>query len=183
MGSVYLQLWDGMVGQYIATPLNTNVKYWAQRWFYMPQREYYVACDIDQIPMSSARWSEKPSASGMEQVRELLALIDRRRVNGIIVVTNFTFWRCQPSKERAHPAFEFRGDTDGTQEVPEPINREEVMRQIGVLFNLTGHLKIDDQERAFGVGNLPLEVRVFVLVWPNSFFVAMYSLVLLKIHG
>jgi hypothetical protein len=29
IGSAYLQLWDGMVGQYIATLLNTNVKYWA----------------------------------------------------------------------------------------------------------------------------------------------------------
>jgi hypothetical protein len=28
VGSVYLQLWDGMMTQYIATPLNTNVKYW-----------------------------------------------------------------------------------------------------------------------------------------------------------
>ena len=29
VGSAYLQLRDGMVGQYIATLLNTNVKYWA----------------------------------------------------------------------------------------------------------------------------------------------------------
>ena len=50
-----------------------------------------MACDIDQIPVSNARWSERPSASGMEQVRELLALIDRRRVVGFIVVMKFTF--------------------------------------------------------------------------------------------
>jgi hypothetical protein len=29
VGSVYLQLRDGMTTQYITTPLNTNVKYWA----------------------------------------------------------------------------------------------------------------------------------------------------------
>ena len=51
-----------------------------------------MACDIDQIPVSSGRWLERPSASGMEQVRELLALIDQRRVYGVIVVMNFTFW-------------------------------------------------------------------------------------------
>ena len=66
-----------------------------------------MACDIDQIPMSNARWSERPSASGMEQVRELLALIDRRRVDGVIVAMNFTFQQCQRGKERAHPAYEF----------------------------------------------------------------------------
>jgi hypothetical protein len=66
VGSVYLQLRDGMATQYIATPLNTNVKYWAQRWFYMPQAlEHVVACDVDQIPVSSAR-SERLNANGME---------------------------------------------------------------------------------------------------------------------
>ena len=50
-----------------------------------------MACNIDQIPVSNARWSERPSASGMEQVRELLALIDRRGVDGVIVVTNLLF--------------------------------------------------------------------------------------------
>ena len=80
-----------MVAQYITTPLNTNVKYWVQRWFYMPQGEHYVACDIDQIPVSNSKWSERPDANGMEQVTELLALIDRRRVDGVVVATNFTF--------------------------------------------------------------------------------------------
>ena len=53
-----------------------------------------MACDIDQIPMSNAKWSERPGANGMEQVTELLALIDRRRVDGVVVVTNFTFQQC-----------------------------------------------------------------------------------------
>ena len=60
----------------------------------MPQGEHYVAYDIDQIPVSNAKWPERPSANGMEQVTELLALIDRRRVDGVVVATNFTFWHC-----------------------------------------------------------------------------------------
>ena len=42
----------------------------------MPQVKPYVACDVDQIPVSNAKWSERPNANGMEQVTELLALID-----------------------------------------------------------------------------------------------------------
>ena len=57
----------------------------------MPQVEPYVACDINQIPMSNAKWPERPSANGMEQVIELLVLIDRRRLDGVIMATNFTF--------------------------------------------------------------------------------------------
>jgi hypothetical protein len=95
-----------MATQYIATPLNTNVKYWAQRWFYMSQaQERVVACDVDQIPVSSAKWSERPNANGMEQVREILQLIDRRRLDGVIVASNFVLCRVQPCKERAHLSF------------------------------------------------------------------------------
>ena len=68
-----------------------------------------MMCDIDQILVSNARWLERHNPSGMEQARELLVLIDQRRVDGVIVATNFTFWLCQPSKERADPAYEFWG--------------------------------------------------------------------------
>ena len=57
----------------------------------MQQGEHYVACDIDYVPVSNAKWLERPGVNGMEQVMELLALIDRRRVNGVIVAANFTF--------------------------------------------------------------------------------------------
>ena len=57
----------------------------------MPQVEPYVACNVDQIPVSNAKWLERPSANRMEQVMELLALIDQRRLDGVIVATNFTF--------------------------------------------------------------------------------------------
>ena len=32
---VYLQLCDGMVGEYLTVPLNTSLKGWNSRWFYM----------------------------------------------------------------------------------------------------------------------------------------------------
>ena len=46
---------------------------------------------VDPIPMSNAKWLERPSTNGMEQVMELLALIDQRRLDVVIVATNFTF--------------------------------------------------------------------------------------------
>jgi hypothetical protein len=86
VGSVYLQLRDGIAHRYIAVPLNTNVKFWNQHWFYMPRvTGQKVRCDIDQIPVSNAKWSERPSNQEMEQVHELLALIDRRVLDGIVV--------------------------------------------------------------------------------------------------
>ena len=57
----------------------------------MPWREHHVACDIDQILVSNAKWSERPGVNGMEQVKELLTLINRRRVDRVIVPINFIF--------------------------------------------------------------------------------------------
>jgi hypothetical protein len=104
----------------------------------MPQSKRFVACDIDQIPLSNTRWSERTAANEMDQVRELLALIDRRRLDGVIVASNFVFWRVQPSKERTHPGFEFQGETDGTREVPEEIDQEEAKWRLAMMFNLRG---------------------------------------------
>jgi len=56
-------------------------------------------------------------------VRELLALIKGVRTNNGLVATSFIVRRVQPYKERAHLAFEFKGETDGTQERPEMLSR------------------------------------------------------------
>ena len=37
VGGVYLQLRDGMASEYINVPLNTSLKGWNARWFYVKQ--------------------------------------------------------------------------------------------------------------------------------------------------
>ena len=37
VGGVYLQLYDGMKGEYNTVLLNTSLKGWNARWFYMKQ--------------------------------------------------------------------------------------------------------------------------------------------------
>jgi len=36
------------------------------------------------------------------------------KVNGVVVAVSFIVRHIQPYKERAHPGFNFKGDTDGT---------------------------------------------------------------------
>ena len=52
VGGVYLQLCDGMVGEYLTIPLNTSLKGWNTRWFYMKQSHPTVRCNVDHIPKS-----------------------------------------------------------------------------------------------------------------------------------
>ena len=50
VGGVYLQLRDGMAGEYLTMLLNTSLKGWNARWFYMKQSHPAIRCDIDHIP-------------------------------------------------------------------------------------------------------------------------------------
>ena len=62
----------------------------------------------------------------MDQVNELLSLIKGVKTNGRLVAASFIARRIQPCKERAHPGFEFKGETDGTRERPEILSRSDV---------------------------------------------------------
>ena len=89
VGGVYLQLCDGMAGEYLTVPLNTSLKGWNTRWFYMKQSHPAVRCNTDHIPESRRSWSETPSSADMEQVKELLGLIKGMRTNGGLVAASF----------------------------------------------------------------------------------------------
>ena len=73
--SVYLQLRDGMANEYINVPLNTSLKGWNSKWFYMKQSHPAIHCDVHHISKNQKSWLEKPNSADMEQVRELLDLI------------------------------------------------------------------------------------------------------------
>ena len=49
VGGVYLRLHDGMAGEYLTVPLNTSLKGWNSRWFYMKQSHPAIRCDVDHI--------------------------------------------------------------------------------------------------------------------------------------
>ena len=77
---------------------------------------------------------EKPTSADMEQVKELLELIRGMKMNGVVVAVSFIVRRVQPYKERAHPGFDFKGDTDGTRERTERLSRDAVIRRAAELF-------------------------------------------------
>ena len=91
-------------------------------------------CDTDHILESQKSWSEMPNSADMEQVRELLSLIKGVKTNGGLVAASFIVHRVQPYKERAHPAFEFKGETDGTRERTEMLSRDVVQERAAELF-------------------------------------------------
>jgi len=89
VGGVYLQLQDGMASEYINVPLNTSLKGWNSRWFYMKQSHLAIRCDVHHIPKNQKSWSKKPNSADMEQVRELLDLIKGVEINNELVAASF----------------------------------------------------------------------------------------------
>ena len=83
----------------------------------------------------------------MEQARELIALIKSVRTNDELVAASFIVRHVQPCKERAHRAFEFKGETDGTREILEMLSRDVVEERVAELFapfasfNMSGYTK------------------------------------------
>ena len=88
-----------------------------------------------------------PRSADMDQVKELLSLIQGVKTNSGLVAASFIVRHVQPYKERAHPAFEFKGEIDGTRERPEMLSRNVVEEQARELFapfasfNMSGYTK------------------------------------------
>ena len=60
-------------------------------------------------------------------MRELLSLIKGVKTNDGLVAASFIVRRIQPCKERAHVGFDFKGDTDDTQERSERLSKDDVL--------------------------------------------------------
>ncbi|XP_066398977.1 uncharacterized protein [Miscanthus floridulus] len=137
-----------MASKYINVPLNTSLKGWNARWFYMKQSHPAIRCDVDHIPESQKSWSEKSSSADMQQVREVLYLIKGVEINGELVAASFIVRRVQPCKERAHPGFDFKGDNDGTRESTGRLSSDDVLERAAELFALNASFSVSRQTRA-----------------------------------
>ena len=101
-----------------------------------------------------------PSNDDMEQVKELLGLIKGVRTNDGLIVASFIVRRVQPCKERAHPGFEFKGETNGTREMPEILSRNVVEEQTAELFAPLALFCLSGYTKPFNCKNLPPQVNI-----------------------
>ena len=69
-----------MVKEYIQVPLNTSLKGWNAKWFYIRNVEPSLSADIDHLAVPSANWSAK--------LMQILGLM-RNNLDGVSVAINF----------------------------------------------------------------------------------------------
>jgi hypothetical protein len=87
----------------------------------------------------------------MEQVMELVA-------------TSFIVRRVQPYKERAHPAFDYKGDNDGTRENTDLLMKKEVIDRAMDLFTSNVSFSWPKGTKAFNCTNPPPQVTISLRV-------------------
>ena len=91
----------------------------------------------------------------MDQVRELLGLIKGIKMSNVLVVVSFIVRRVQPYKERAHPGFDFKGDTDGTRERTKRLTKEAVLHRATNLFAPNVWYSVLGRPKTFNCTNQP----------------------------
>ena len=85
------------------------------------------------------------------------------RTNGGLVAASFIVRHVQPYKERAHPAFEFKGETDGTRERPEMLSRDVVEERAAELFAPFASFSMSGYTKPFNCKNLSPQVNISVV--------------------
>ena len=78
-------------------------------------------------------------------------------------MVSFIVHRIQPYKERAHPAFEFKGETDGTRERPEMLSWNICEERATELFAPFSSFKMLGYTRPFNYKNLHPQVNISVV--------------------
>ena len=106
----------------------------------------------------------------MEQVNELLGLIKGVKTNGGLVAASFIVHRIQPFKERAHPGFEFKGETNGTRERPGILSRSDVEERTAELFAPLSSFRLSGYTKPFNCKNLPPQVNIPTMCFREVFF-------------
>lgn len=153
VGSVYLQLRDGMANQYIDIPLNTSLKGWYAKWFYVRNWEPSIVADIDHYAVPNANWSARPTGEEMNQVEELLDILKTIKLDGVGVAVSFVCRQIQPSKERIIPAYEFTGVDHVTREAPEKLEKGDAYFRLQKFFATSTPLRNLGQQRPYSLSN------------------------------
>ena len=91
---------------------------------------------------------------------ELLELSKGLELRGELIAASFIVRRIQPCKERAHPAFDFKGDNDGTRESTDRLSKKEVIDRAMDLFTSNVSFSWPKGTKAFNCGNPPPQVTL-----------------------
>jgi hypothetical protein len=118
-GGASLEMRRGRKTYYLDIPLKDNIKGWRLEWFIMENHGNSLPPRSGRQPdVRTPSWTESPTDQEVAEAGVLLAkvgLLKERGMTAEAVVADFVFKNIQPLKDRAYPAYLYRGLADSTR--------------------------------------------------------------------
>jgi hypothetical protein len=119
VGGVSLEMRRGRKTDYLDIPLKDSIKGWCLEWFIVENHGNSLPPRSGRQPdVRTPSWTESPTDQEVAEAGALLAevgLLKERGLTAEVVVANFVFKNIQPLKDRAYPAYLYRGLADSTR--------------------------------------------------------------------
>jgi hypothetical protein len=119
VGGASLEMHRGRKTEYLEIPLKDSIKGWCLEWFIVENHGNSLPPRSGRQPdVRTPSWTESPTDQEVAEARALLAevgLLKERGLTAEAVVADFVFKNVQPLKDRAYPAYLYRGLADPTR--------------------------------------------------------------------
>jgi hypothetical protein len=157
VGGASLEMHRGRKTEYLEIPLKDSIKGWRLEWFIVENHGNSLPSWSGRQPdVRTPSWTESPTDQEVAEVGVLLAevgLLKERGLTAEAVVADFVFKNIQPLKDRAYPAYLYRGLADSTQVINRRIPSVDLVNRLEMI--LRGKVSNVGAPVAYSAWNLP----------------------------
>jgi hypothetical protein len=156
-GGASLEMRCGRKTDYLDIPLKDNIKGWRLEWFIMENHGNSLPPQSGrQLDVRTPSWTESPIDLEVTEAGALLAevgLLKERVLTAEAVVADFIFRNIQPLKDRAYPAYLYRGLADSTRVTNRRVSVVDLVSRLEMI--LRGKVSNIGAPVAYSAWNLP----------------------------
>jgi hypothetical protein len=147
----------GRKTDYLDIPLKDSIKGWHLEWFIVENHGNSLPPRSGRQPyVHTPSWTESPTDQEVAEAGALLAEVGLLKGRGLTVeavVADFVFKNIQPLKDRAYPAYLYRGQADSTQVTNRRIPVVDLVSRLEMM--LRGNVSNISAPVAYSAWNLP----------------------------
>jgi hypothetical protein len=152
VGSVSFMLCRNMKPEYIDLALPNNTTGWKQGWFYLDNPASALKDRTGRIPIVGPEWTNQLVTLDTQELKPLLDDLEQLKAEGLTgaaVAISFCCRLIQPLQDRAHPAFEYWGQSDPTRVVQRKASKAEMIARAKNIFG--GQIRNKECPKALGI--------------------------------
>jgi hypothetical protein len=157
VGGASLEMRHGRKTEYLEIPLKDSIKGWHLEWFIVENYGNSLPSRSGRQPdVRTPSWTESPTDQEVAEASALLAevgLLKERGLTAEAVVADFVFKNIQPLKDRAYPAYLYRGLADSTRVTNRRIPSAYLVSRLEMI--LRGKVSNVGAPVAYSAWNLP----------------------------